>query len=187
MKTNLLYILVLILVLTTSCKDKVKNEESQDKEASAPVAKQNFSLELDVTVSNKDDFALYYTEDNSINFTTEMAIWMGVQGEGKRETIVFDLSEEKVPTDIRLDFGMNKQQESVTINNVKVAYYGNDFSFKGSDFFKFFLESKDFKTEIDVPNGSLKIMKNGSEYKTPFYYPTEELLVAIKKITTTKK
>lgn len=179
---------LLLLALTISCKDKENNETSPEKEqAEEPVVKQNFSVELDVAASKKDDFALYYTEDNSINFTDKMALWRGVEGNAKKETVFFDLSEEKIPTDIRLDFGMNKEQESVTVYNVKVSYYGNEFAFDGLDFFKYFAENKEFKTEFDVPNRALKIVKNGAEYKTPFYYPTPVLIEAIKKITTTEK
>lgn len=189
MKTkNFIISSLLLLVFTISCKDKENNQQSLEKEQVVEVpVKQNFSVELDVSVSKKDDFALYYTEDNTINFTDKIAIWRSVEGNEKREKIPFDLSEEKIPTDIRLDFGMNKEQESVTIYNVKVSYYGNEFSFNGLDFFKYFNENKDFKTEFDVPNKALKIEKNGAEYKTPYFYPTQTTIDNIKKITTEKK
>lgn len=179
-----IFVLCSLIFITFSCKnennDTISNEEQDSKK------NQNFSVELDVMASKKDDFALYYTEDNTINFTSEMALWHGVSGGDKRETIVFDLSEEKIPTDIRLDFGMNKEQESVTIYNVKLVYYGNEFAFKGSDFFKYFIESKDFKTELDMGEGSLTVLKNGPEYKTPFFYPNQALIDALKNITTQK-
>lgn len=185
MKTKLFIIATFLLLLNTSCKNKEENKEATDKETTAAPAKQNFSVEVDVAASKKDDFTLYYTEDNTISFKGEMAVWHGVEGNNKREKVVFDLSEEKIPTDIRLDFGMNKEQESVTVYGVKVAFYGNELYIKGSDFFKYFIESKDFKTEFGA-DGSLKILKNGSEYKTPFYYPRQELIDALKKLTTTK-
>ncbi len=187
MKTKLFTIVTFMLVIVTGCKDKENKAENTDNGKVTAAAKQNFSLELEVEASKKDDFALYYTEDNSINFNPEMALWHGVSGADKKEKIVYDLSEEKIPTDIRLDFGMNKEQEKVIVYGIKISYYGNEFYFKGSDFFKYFIESKDFKTEIDVQNQSLKIFKNGSEYKTPFFYPRQELIDALKKITTTVK
>lgn len=186
MKTKIFLIASILLVFATSCKDKDAKEGTTEQAQPAKAVKENFSVELDVTASKKDDFSLYYTEDNTLNFKGELALWHGVTGNNTRETVLFDLSEELVPTDIRLDFGMNKEQDLVTVYNVKISYYGNDMSFKGSDFFKYFIESKDFKTEIDVPNGALKIMKNGAEYKTPFFYPRQELIDALKKLTTTK-
>ncbi|MDI9256110.1 hypothetical protein [Flavobacterium sedimenticola] len=185
MKTNFFAVLLVVLSLV-SCKDDKKEGEQASPEAETPevAVKQNFSVELDVAASKKDDFTLYYTEDNTTAFTGELAAWRGVQGDGKRETVVFDLSEEKIPTDIRLDFGMNKEQESVTLYSVKISYYGNEINFKGVDFFKFFIESKDFKTEFDQGTGAIKFIKTGSEYKTPFYYPRQELIDALKKLTT---
>ncbi len=186
MKTKLLIIASFLLVLGASCKNDETKKEGEQKESIMPPAKQNFSVELDVAASKKDDFTLYYTEDNTIGFKGEMAVWHGVAGDNKREKVVFDLSEEKIPTDIRLDFGMNKEQESVTLYGVKILFYGNEMYIKGADFFKYFIESKDFKTEFEG-DGSLKILKNGPEYKTPFYYPRQELIDALKKLTTTKK
>ncbi len=186
MKTKLFIIASFLLLLNASCKNKEENKEATDKETTtaAPV-KQNFSVEVDVAASKKDDVTLYYTEDNTINFNEEMAVWHGVEGNNKKETVVFDLSEEKIPTDIRLDFGINKEQEVVSLYGVKILYYGNELYIKGADFFKFFIESKDFKTEFGG-DGSLKFLKNGPEYKTPFYYPRQELIDALKKLTTTK-
>lgn len=187
MKTRLLIIASFLLVLTTACKNNDKPETDGAQEQPEAQVKQNFSVELDVEAAKKDDFALYYTEDNTLNFNPEMALWHGVKGNNTREKIVFDLSEEKIPTDIRLDFGMNKEQESVTLYGVKIIYYGNEIVFRGSEFFNYFIVSKQFKTEIDAANGALKIMKNGTTYETPFYYPRQELIDALKKITTTQK
>ena len=185
MKAKIIIQILFLSVLISSCKDK---QETKLPLTDKPIqkVKENFNVEVDLKASKKDDFSLYYTEDGTINFSSEMAIWRGVSGENKRETIIFNLSEEMIPTDIRLDFGMNKEQDSVTVYKVEVSYYGNEFSFNGTDFFKYFIESKDFKTEFDVPNSALKIVKNGPEYKTPFYYPRQELIDAIKKITTKK-
>jgi hypothetical protein len=184
MKAKFIIVALGFLALTTACKN---NKSADATKGIEPTVKENFSLELDVMASKKDDFSLYYTEDNTIAFTGDMVIWHGVTGGNKREIIVFDLSEEKIPTDIRLDFGMNKEQESVEVYGIKISYYGNDMYIKGSDFFKYFIDTKDFQTEIDVPNGTLKIVKNSPEYKTPFFYPTQELLDSIKKLTSTTK
>jgi hypothetical protein len=184
MKAKFIIVALGFLALTTACKN---NKSAGATEGIEPTVKQNFSVELDVMASKKDDFALYYTEDNTIAFTGDMALWHGVAGGNIREKIVFDLSEEKIPTDIRLDFGMNKEQESVEVYGIKMSYYGNNLYIKGSDFFKYFIDTKDFKTEIDVPNGVLKIVKNTPEYQGPFFYPTQELLDSIKKLTSTTK
>ena len=179
MKARILLTFIVSLTLLISCKDEKKEGENKQ-----PI-KENFSAELDVTASKKDDFAMYFTEDNTTNFPTENAVWHGVKGGNVREKILFDLSKEKIPTDIRLDFGLKKDQDSVILYNIKIEYYGNVFNIKGSDFFKYFVENKIFKTEQDLPNQSLKIFKSNSDY-TPFFYPKRELVDEIKKLTTTK-
>ncbi|MGL2965400.1 hypothetical protein [Flavobacterium sp. XGLA_31] len=183
MRAKIFFSIILLSILGTSCKGKQEETTTPTAEKPAKAIKENFSVEMDLAASKKDDFALYYTEDSTINFTSEMTVWHGVTGDNKRETIVFNLSEELLPTDIRLDFGMNKEQESVTVYNLKISYYGNDYLIKGSDFFKYFIDNKSFKTEINATDGTLKILKVGSEYKTPFFYPRQEIVDVIKKLT----
>lgn len=184
MKSKFLILIAVFSMLVTSCKN-AESKDGEESQAEVENVKQNFSVEVEVEASKKDDFTLYYTEDNTVTFKGEMAVWRGVEGNNKREKVVFDLSEQIIPTDIRLDFGMNKEQESVKVYGVKILYYGNELYIKGSDFFNYFIESKDFKTEFGA-DGSLKILKNGPEYKTPFYYPRQELIDALKKLTTVK-
>ena len=85
----------------------------------------------------------------------------GVKGGNVDEKITLNLAQDIVPTDIRLDFGMNKEQESVLVKNVKINYYGKDLIFKGSEFFNWFVNDPQFKTEVDATAGTLKILKNG--------------------------
>lgn len=180
MKTKFLIIAFASLLLSTSCKNDKKPEA---EETNKPAVKENFSVELDVTAAKKDDFALYYTEDNTVAFTGEKAIWTGVKGGNADEKITFNLAQDIIPTDLRLDFGMNKEQESVTVKNVKITYYGKDLIFKGSEFFNWFVADKQFQTETDPAAGTLKILKSGAEYKTPYFYPRQELVTALAKLT----
>jgi hypothetical protein len=181
MKSKFIIALFSVLIMSSSCKNNGKTED--ETAAEKPAVKENFSVEIDVKASKKDDFSLYYTEDNTIAFSGDMALWRGVTGGNIQEKIIFDLPEEKLPTDIRLDFGMNKDQETVEVLNVKIIFYGKELNIKGSDFFKYFIESKDFDTSIDVAAGSMKIKRKGTEYKTPFFDPRQELIEAIKNLT----
>lgn len=181
MKTNFLIIAAAFVVLTTSCK---KEKDANAADSDKPAVIENFRVEMDVVVSKPDSFALYYTENNTIDFTEVMALWKAANGGNVEEKVVFDLPEEILPTDIRLDFGLNKSQESVVVKHVKMSYYGNVFEFKGSDFFNYFIKDANFKAETDPVSGTMTITKNGPEYKTPFFYPRQELIDALKKITT---
>ena len=128
---------------------------------------------------------MYYTEDGTINFNLEHVSWSGIKGGTDSQKVIFNLSEEIIPTNIRLDFGLKKgsEQGDVTLQNVKVINYGKSFEFKGSDFLKYFIENKEVKTEINAANGTIKFLKNPSVTTTPFFYPTQLLIDEITKIT----
>lgn len=177
MKTKILIALVAITIV--SCKTENKEQDAENKEVNEEVVNPNFNVELTATAAKKDDFALYFTEDNTINFTAENALWCGIEPLKENATVYFEIPEERLPSHIRLDFGLNKAQDSVVLKNVEFNYLKNTFEIKGSEFFKYFNQDEQFKTKIDDVNGTVTFYKSGSEYKTPYYYPNDSL---VKKI-----
>ena len=127
---------------------------------------------------------MYFSEDNTSNFKDINAVWHGIKG-GAEETVPFILTEEKIPTHIRLDFGL-KNQDSVVVKNIKVDYFGNTLEIKGSDFFNYFIKDEQFITKTDPAKGTLTILAKEGVYKTPYYYPTQLTIDKIKEITTKK-
>jgi hypothetical protein len=97
--------------------------------------------------------------------------------------VTLDLKEEIIPTNIRIDFGINKDQGDVVLEKFKFSFYGKSFEAKGSEFFKYFIPNDSVKTEIDTKNGTVKFLKNPKKFFTPFYYPQQAVLDEIKKIT----
>jgi hypothetical protein len=149
--------------------------------------KKNFNIQIQASSSKQDDFALYFTEDNTIDFKGENAVWSGIKGGNLEETINFELTEDRVPTHIRLDFGLKADQDSVVVKNVNINYYENNFSFNGSEFFKYFIEDKQFISKVDSSKGTITFFQKDGTYKTPYFYPTQTTIDNIKKITTEKK
>lgn len=183
MKTKTLITLLFISTILFSCKkdgDAVNNDEKKD-------VNPKFTVEVDASSKKSDNFALYYSEDGTTDFKDMNTVWCGINGGGKLQKVKFELSEEKVPTHIRLDLGLKKDQDSVVIKNVKVSYYGNSYEFIGSDFFKYFIQNDEFNTKVDVANGTLTVLQKDGIYKSPYYYPTQATIDNIKKITTAKK
>jgi hypothetical protein len=180
MKTNIKLLLLLSLIIFSSCKDDKKTEEETNNES---VKNDFFSVELDVINLLEDNFALYYTEDNTINFDSDKAVWSGVKSLSESQKVTFKLSEELIPTDIRLDFGLNKEQKEVILENVKMDYYGKSFQFKGSDFLNYYRPNDSIKTEIDQVKGSIKFIQNPKQFNPAFFYPNEKMLEEIAKIT----
>lgn len=179
MKNKFLVLVLAVFTTLVSCNDKKEG----NKEESAPV-NEFFSVEVEALASKSDDFAMYFSEDNTVNFKPENAIWHGIKG-GTDEKLPFVLSGEKIPTHIRLDFGL-KNQDSVVVKNIKVDFFGNSFQVKGSDFFNYFIKDEQFVTKTDAAKGTLTILAKEGVYKTPYYYPTQLTIDKIKEITTKK-
>ncbi len=180
MKTKNFIIATLFSLAFISCKND-KTEKTE--EAPKADVKENFSVDLDVITPIEDNFSVYYTEDNTINFTGEKAVWSGVKGQPNSQTVTLNLSEEIIPTNIRIDFGLNKDQGDIILEKFKLSYYGKSFEAKGSEFFTYFIPNDSVKTEIDLAKGTVKFLKNPKKFYTPFYYPQQKVLDEIKKIT----
>lgn len=179
MKKNLLGILFCIIALTSCKKEGTKNEE-------LPVlieTSQNFSVELHVIAQEEDNFAVYYTEDKSINFNGDNAAWSGVLAQSTSQTVMINLPEEILPTNLRIDFGINKEQTDIVLEKLKFDYLGKSFESKGSDFLKYFIPNDAIKTEIDESKGTIKFLINAQNSSTPFYYPQQAVLDEISKLT----
>lgn len=176
-------IITLILVLSLfSCKEKNEEQNNEDQQVVEEVTNPNFSVDVTAIASKKDAFALYFSEDNTVNFNQENVIWAEIN-QNELSNLNFEIKEERIPTHIRLDFGLNKEQDSVVIRKIKMSYLKNSFEFKGSDFFQYFNQDSIFKTAVNVSKGTLTIYKEGSEYKTPFFYPNEILVDKIREIS----
>lgn len=181
-----LFLLLTSTTLMFSCKND-NNEKQGSSELEKKEVKNYFYADVEVQASKKDDFAMYYTEDGTVNFTGDKAEWAGTKGDNNKETISFKLREDKFPTNLRFDFGINKEQDTVKVYEIKLGYQDRDFIIHGAEFFKYFINNeKDFSASIDQKNGALKIVKKDATYNTPYFYPTEELNKKIKEITTGK-
>lgn len=179
MKVKVLSLLAVFTLFLSSCKDK---EATKEGNGGNPF----FSVDMQVTTKKTDNFCMYFSEDGTTNFKDNNAIWKGVNGGKEKEIVSFALTDEKIPTHIRLDFGLKQDQDSVVVKNIKVDYYGNTYEFKGSDFFNYFIKDEQFLTKIDSTKGTLTILAKEGVYKTPYYYPTQLTIDKIREITTKK-
>lgn len=183
MRSKFLIAAAILFVAVTSC----KKEEAKPAEATAPKVEEKkfFNVEITATAERDDDFAVYYTEDGTINFTGEQAVWGGIKdAQTEPKTVVFNLPEDVVPTDLRIDFGLKKgaEQGDVVLYGIKFKNYNKSFEIKGQDFPKYFFNEA-VKTEVDAVKGTVKILKNPASDITPFFYPTQLLLDEVAKIT----
>lgn len=184
MKIKVFTILLFVTVFF-SCKNN--SGEKQDSEIETQALEKsvdNFTVELNL-ISQKDDaYVVYYSEDNTTNFTEDKAIWTDIQkGTPELKTIKFVLPEEAVPTHLRIDFGNSKEQETVELYKIKLSYFGREFEIKGSEFYTYFSLNENVKTEIDAEKGTIKFLKSSKEFFTPMYFPMPKLVEEITKLT----
>lgn len=182
MKNRILIIATIFALAFVSC----KKEEKAKQEDAAVAAEQvkNFRVELDVYAEKDDNFSVYFTEDNTINFTGEKAIWAGVKGK-QDQKITLNLPEEVIPTNVRIDFGLKTgdEQGDVTLKNFKFEFFGKTFERKGSEFLNYFIKNDSIQTEIDAQKGTITFKKNLKGKITPFFYPQQTVIDEIKKMT----
>ena len=180
MKLKSLVAAAVVLVLFSACKKE--NDEGEAKTEPTEVFEPNFIIEVEAKVSARDDFAAYYTEDKSSNFDGSKAVWTGIDAGDKFQTIKLNLPQEIVPTNIRLDFGINKDQQNISVKEITMSYQGMSFAIEGNKFFEYFLDTKEFPAVVDPIKGTLEIKYEVGKFKTPYFYPTEKLLKEIQTI-----
>lgn len=181
MKTKFVIIAAIFSLILVSCKNDSKEEKTE--EVTKQDVKENFSFEMDVVTPYKDDFTVFYTEDGTINFSGDKAVWHGAEPKSESQKIVFDLKEEIIPTNIRVDFGIVQDKGDVTLSSFKMSYYGKTFEAKGSDFLRYFIPNETLKADIDQAKGTIRFQKLPNKPYTPFFYPQQAILDEIKKIT----
>lgn len=183
MKSRFLVIAIIATGLLSSCKGEKENNKVDKENVAVESKNEYFSVEMNVKTPVEDNFAVYFTEDATSNFNSERVVWSGVLGQEESQKIIFKFPSDVVPTHVRFDLGLNKEQGDIILEGFKLDYYGNTFEAKGSDFLKYFIQNELVKTEIDEVNGTIKFLKNPNGFEAPFYYPHQALLDEITKIT----
>jgi hypothetical protein len=164
---------LLITVFFTGCKDD-KSVDSLDV-VKPEVVDNSFKVTLKVIVKKNDDFALYFTEDGSINFFDVKPIWQGVKGSDSEQDVSFTLPEDAYPTQFRFDLGLKQDQEDIVIKGVKMTYQGKTFEANGARFFQFFRADENQCT-ADVATGTIKAVVKDGVRKGPSLYPHQTIL-----------
>jgi len=173
--------LLAVCFLVFSCKSEDKKTE-ENVESTETNAVKKMLVQMDVIQTTANNYAVYYTEDNTINFTTEYVIWNEVKPSPNVQTLDFYFPDSAYPTHVRFDLGNNPQTEDVVLNKFKLSYGDKSLEAKGSDFFKYFQKNDSIQTEIDQNNGSIKFLKKEGSKAVTFFYPNEVLVTEIAKI-----
>lgn len=187
MKIMKIRISVLVLftasIFLSSCKSDKDSDKKPEKEAVVEQINKNFQVSFELIATQDDNMHLYYTEDGSINFNEDKSVWAPFKGSNVSQMVVFNLPEDALPTDLRIDlgYGKNEKQQEIILKNFKMSYYGKSFQATGSDIFNYFYINKD-NTLLNLQTATLKRLK-ADQLAAPSLYPHTTLEEQILKIT----
>jgi hypothetical protein len=170
MKTKFFSILFLA-ILVTACKKNDSPDAALPKPIEEKPVEKNFKIILDVLVKKDDNFQVYYTQTATENFTEEKSIWVAVKGSEELQKVVFDLPAGVAPNLLRLDFGLNKDQQDIKFSEVNMEYAGKKFTANGGMIGNYFRPLE--PTVLDIKTGMLWAKDKDGKRIEPVLYPHE--------------
>jgi hypothetical protein len=176
MKIKIITVLLLAMVFISCKKEGNINEENQA--TNQPIGNDYFVVTIDLVAQKDDSFHVFFSEDGSDNFIEENSVWAEFKGSPNSQKLVFNLPKERMPNQIRLDFGVNKEQGDVKINNIEISNKGKIFNISGSEFTKYF-RANEASTIIDVTTQTIKPIKPGVNTSI---FPLETLRPELEKL-----
>ena len=171
MKTKLILVLFLGIIFL-SCKHD--NKENNNKEPKAEAQVNIFKVTVFAIAKKDDDFCLLYTEDGTINFK-DGSVWQHLKGSENEQQVVFNLPKDAFPTELRVDFGINKDQEDIILKRIVLEYNGKKKEIHG-DQLRLLFRPDESKCTFDPSSGIIKAIVKDGQKQSPSFYPQEAVL-----------
>jgi hypothetical protein len=165
-----------------SCKNEDKKAEDKTEGTPTNVEKK-MSVQMDVIQKTPENYVVYYTEDNTINFVPENTIWSEVKPSPDVQTLNFYFPESVSPTHVRFDLGNKPEREDVVLDNFKIIYGDKTLQVKGAEFFNYFYKNDSITSEVNQQTGRITFLKKKGSTAIPFFYPSDKLVEEIAKLT----
>ncbi|WP_367277178.1 OstA-like protein [Flavobacterium sp.] len=136
----------------------------------------NNKITLDLVVQNDDQFQLFYTNDNTFNFSEGNSEKINIVGNTAEQKVIFYLPENLSITNLRLDLGENPNQKEINIKSITIEKNDKKINISRKEILDYFVinndlfynernqtfihKSKDKSKKIDPNlNCSLKLVK----------------------------
>ncbi|WNM19668.1 hypothetical protein [Flavobacterium capsici] len=155
------FISLIVIVFLVSCKDEKIKEESSIEKVNEDT-NDRMKVTLNVTVKKDDSFQIFYKDNEADNFEEKKSFFVEFKGNDQPQEIVFLLPEDVLPNYLRLDFGTNKNQTDMIINNFRINYYDKSFEAKGNEFFNYFYPNELVKIEAQESKVTPIVSQNGN-------------------------
>lgn len=134
----------------------------------------SLKMDLDLVMKEDDSVHVYFTQSTSVDFNENQSFWKQVIGTKKNQTVSINFPDTIQPKQIRIDFGRNKKQPEIILNEITFTYKEKSFSAKGEDVY-FLFRIDESNTKIDKLLGSLK-RKEPNQATGPSLYPKGDKL-----------
>jgi hypothetical protein len=181
MTTKLITIVFLFSAVLFGCKKQPA--KATPLPSQQPIISSSFQVAIDVIVKKTDTFALYYTTDGSINFYTIPPVWQSVKGNDSLQRIIFTVPDKIIPTQFRIDFGMQQDQPNIVLRNIGLLYNNKIAEIEGPHIFDYFQNDPKL-CNVDVQSGTIVAKIKDGKRRTPAIYPNPKLLTTkIKSVT----
>lgn len=156
-----IYCIIPILLLFAACADNTKNAKV-------------LVIKADVVMKKNDSIQVFYTTDGTINFNEPQSFWVKVKGAETNQTVELALPKDSVPSQLRIDFGRNPEQDDIILNKVALSFNKKTFEIEGKDIYSYF-RLNDSYAALDVKTGQLKRKIKG-QLNGPSLYPNADNL-----------
>ena len=184
-KMKLKYCFVGLLAISSfiSCKiDTGENKPEPAAQQEEKLSSGKVMITMNAIVPADDKFQVFYNEAGTLDFDGEHTVTVSVFGKDTPQDIRFSLPDEALPTALRIDTGDSKDQGKLTINSITVNYYDKSLVIKGGDeFLKYFQPNNLEKERSDATSATFTVKPVNGNYD-PMFYPSGELINALKGI-----
>jgi len=107
--------------LLLSCKNETPVEKL--KLVEHKILDSEVYLELEMLVEEDDVFSVFYTEDGSFNYSAKKMLKRKIKGNSQPQIILFKFPEAAKPTAIRIDIGVNPNQQKIMFKRYAFNYF----------------------------------------------------------------
>jgi hypothetical protein len=136
---------------------------------------------LKAVVTQDDTFQLFYTQDGSQNYSQDLSLFAQVKASDKAQDIIFNFPDEALPSALRIDFGENKNQEEIIIENLDVKYYDKTLTISAADFVTYYQPNEILKREGNTTVVTPKVIDDNYD---PMIFSNDKFSASVKTILT---
>ncbi|RBA29701.1 hypothetical protein [Flavobacterium tibetense] len=166
---------LLFTIVFVSCKKEKTDNQIESEEKS-----KTFDVTLNMVVSQDDNFQIFYIDGSNQDFDENKSLWVSVKGSLEPQDIIFNLPEDVIPSNIRLDLGNNENQSAMKLNSFKMSYYDKSYELKDTLILRNFVIGE--QLNYDKTTSTLTPNKGKATIYDPLLYPQSNLREEIEKI-----